>query len=121
VKRKTFRRLRTKTETQDHHHVYVVLLKPAAAKLRSVRAANSLRDSKKPCVYVGMTGLTPKERLANHKAGLKAASVVKKYGVRLLPRLFAHLNPMPYEAALQMEKDLAEDLRREGYTVAGGH
>jgi predicted GIY-YIG superfamily endonuclease len=112
VKRKTFRRLRTKTETQDHHHVYVVLLKPAAAKLR---------DSKKPCVYVGMTGLTPKERLANHKAGLKAASVVKKYGVRLLPRLFAHLNPMPYEAALQMEKDLAEDLRREGYTVAGGH
>jgi hypothetical protein len=28
---------------------------------------------------------------------------------------------MPYEAAVQMEVDLAEDLRREGYTVTGGH
>ena len=33
----------------------------------------------------------------------------------------AHLNPMPYEAAAQMENDLADDLRREGYTVTGGH
>jgi hypothetical protein len=30
------------------------------------------------------------------------------------------LNPMPFEAAAQMEKDLAEDLRAEGYTVTGG-
>jgi hypothetical protein len=28
---------------------------------------------------------------------------------------------MPYAAAVQMEQDLAEDLRREGYTVTGGH
>jgi hypothetical protein len=65
--------------------------------------------------------LTPKERFANHKAGIKAASVVKRYGLRLLPELFEHLNPMPDEAAAQMEKDLAEDLRRAGYTVTGGH
>jgi len=31
------------------------------------------------------------------------------------------LNPMPYEAAAEMERDLAEDLRNEGYTVTGGH
>jgi hypothetical protein len=28
---------------------------------------------------------------------------------------------MPFEAAAQMEKDFAEDLRRAGYTVTGGH
>jgi hypothetical protein len=28
---------------------------------------------------------------------------------------------MPFEAAAQMEKNLAEDLRRAGYTVTGGH
>jgi hypothetical protein len=28
--------------------------------------------------------------------------------------------PMPLEAAAQMEKDLTEDLRAEGYTVTGG-
>jgi hypothetical protein len=47
--------------------------------------------------------------------------LVKRYGIRLLPELYAHLNPMPYEAAAQMERDLTEDLRRAGYTVVGGH
>jgi len=91
------------------------------AKIRKVRAENPKRDSKKPCVYVGMSGLMSAERFANHKAGIKAAFVVKRHGLRLLPELFEHLNPMPYEAAAQMEKDLAEDLRRAGYTVTGGH
>ena len=43
------------------------------------------------------------------------------YGLRLLPEPYEHLNPMPYQAAAQMERDLAEDLRRAGYTVTGGH
>jgi hypothetical protein len=34
--------------------------------------------------------------------------------------LYEYLNPMPLEAAAQMEKGLTEDLRAEGYTVAGG-
>ena len=72
-------------------------------------------------MYVGMSGLTPQERFANHKQGIKSAAVVKRYGIRLLPELYAHLNPMPYEAAAQMEKDLAEDLRRAGSTVCGGY
>ena len=97
-----------------------MLLDPAADKIRSVRAANPKRDPRKPCVYVGMTGLTPEERFANHKDGIKSASVVERYGIRLLPELYLHLNPMPYEAAARMEMDLAEDLRRAGYTVTGG-
>ena len=67
-----------------------------------------------------MSGLSPEERFANHKQGIKSAGVVKRYGIRLLPELYAHLNPMPYAAAAQMELDLAEDLRRAGYTVTGG-
>jgi len=121
VRRRTLKQLRSKLESGDHHNVYVVLLDPAIGKLRKVRAENPERDPKKPCVYVGMTGLTPEERFANHKAGTKAAWVVKRYGIRLLPELYAHLNPMPYEAAAQMEQDLAEDLRRAGHTVTGGH
>ena len=30
----------------------------------------------------------------------------EKYGIRLMPELYEHLNPMPFEAAAQMEKDL---------------
>ena len=37
-----------------------------------------------------------------------------------MPEIFRHPNPMPFEAAAQMEKDLAEDLRAESYPVTGG-
>lgn len=121
MKRRTLKQLRPKRQPADHHHVYVVSLDPAVAKLKKVRADNPARDRKKPCVYVGMTGLTPEERFANHQAGTKAAWVVTRYGIRLLPELYEHLNPMPYEAAAKMEVDLAEDLRQAGYTVTGGY
>jgi hypothetical protein len=109
------------TPAKDHHNVYVVLLNPAAAKIRKVLLANPNRKPEKPIVYVGLTGFTPEERFANHKLGIKSSSLVKRFGIRLLPELYVHLNPMPYEAAAQMEKDLTEDLRRAGYTVVGGH
>ncbi len=103
-----------------HHNVYVILLHPAALKHPSIVRLNPKRDPSKPCVYVGMTGLPVEDRFENHKHGYKSAWVVKKYGVRLLPELYEHLNPMPFEAAAQMEMDLAADLRGEGYTVTGG-
>ena len=107
-------------EPTHHHHVYVVLLDQAATRERKLRALNPQRDPAKPAVYVGMTGIPPIERFQNHKDGYKASYWVCKYGIKLLPDLYEYLNPMPYEAASQMEKDLAEDLRSQGYTVCGG-
>lgn len=113
---------RSPRHTSKHHHnVYVVLLDGAAGRIRKVQRENPGRSSGLPCVYVGMTGLSPEERFQNHKEGIKDAWVVRRYGLRLMPELFVHLNPMPFEAAAQMERDLAEDLRRAGYTVTGGH
>ena len=103
-----------------HHNVYVVLLDPSVLLEPRVLAANPKRDPAKPCVYVGMTGIPPIERFQNHKDGYKASHHVRKYGVRLLPELYEYLNPMPFEAACQMEKELAEELREQGYTVCGG-
>ena len=95
-------------QARGHHHVYVVYLR------------NPKRDGKAG-YYVGMTGLTPEQRLANHKAGIKAASVVRRFGERLVPRLYAHLNPMSYEKAVRMEVALADSLRKRGFQVYGGH
>ena len=67
-----------------------------------------------------LAGLPVEHRFENHKKGYKSAWTVKKYGIRLMPELYEHLNPMPFEAAAQMEKDLTKDLRAEGYTVTGG-
>lgn len=71
--------------------------------------------------YVGMTGLTPEQRFENHKAGLKAARIVRKYGVRLVPTLYEHLNPMSFEDAVRMEGELAASLKKRGFQVFGGH
>lgn len=103
-----------------HHHVYVVLLDPGVTREPGVLAGNPARDPRRPCVYVGMTGISPEERFANHQAGYKASRHVFRYGVRLMPELYEYLNPMPYDAACQMEKELAEELRAAGYTVCGG-
>ena len=117
LKRKRIRRPREQT---FHHNVYVILLDDAVAKHPSILWLNPNRDALKPCVYVGMTGIPVEHRLENHKNGYKSAWVVRKYGLRLMPELYEHLNPMPFEAAVQMEIELAEDLRAEGYTVTGG-
>jgi hypothetical protein len=111
---------RFSAENAHHHNVYVILLDDAVLKNRFVHRLNPNRNPAKPCVYVGMTGLPVEHRFENHRNGYKSARIVEKYGVRLLPELFEHLNPMPFEAAAQMEKDLTEDLRTEGYTVLGG-
>ena len=121
MQRRTFRRIKAASSAGHHHSVYVVLLAPEAACLPEVRSANPTRDPSKPCVYVGMTGLSPDERFQNHKSGLKAARVVELFGVRLMPELYEVFNPMPFEAALEMERELAEDLRAQGYAVLGGH
>lgn|SRR5438552_13831553 len=120
MKRRTFRKLRAAAQSHFHHHVYVVLLEAQAAKDPKLLRANPKRDPAKPCLYVGMTGLPPEERFWNHRNGIKAARIVQRFGRHLLPALYECFNPMPFEAAAQMERDLAEDLRKQGYTVAGG-
>jgi hypothetical protein len=42
---------------------------------------------------------------------------VQRYGVRLMPELYAHLNPMTYDDALATEARLADELRSAGYAV----
>ena len=102
------KRKKKKSSASDHHCVYVVFLRDPGGDGRAG-------------YYVGMTGLTPEQRFANHKQGIKAARIVKRCGERLVPRLYAHLNPMPFAKAVAMEVFLAESLRKRGYRVYGGH
>ena len=99
------------------HNVYVVELADEVLLDRRFRKRNPGYVEGKPCVYVGMTGLAVAERFKNHKRGHKGNVFVLRFGTRLLPELFAHLNPMPYAAAMTMERELAEELREAGYGV----
>jgi len=99
------------------HNVYVIELDGRVLNHARFRAANPNRDITKPCVYVGCTGFSPEKRFEKHKAGIQANSYVQRYGLRLLPRLYAYANPMPYDAARDMEVELAIALQEEGYAV----
>lgn len=100
-----------------HHHVYVIELDESILKDKNFVSANPDRDPYLSCLYVGMTGLNPKQRFNNHKAGYKANKYVKKYGLHLLPSLYEYYNPMTYEQAAAKEVELADKLREQGYAV----
>ena len=107
-KKSKSRKSSKKSEAKNHHCVYVVFLR------------NPKGDGRAG-YYVGMTGLSPEQRFENHKSGHKAARIVKRCGERLVPRLYQHLNPMPYAKAKEMEVFLADSLRKRGFVVYGGH
>jgi len=101
---------------QRSHNVYVVELDEAVRKDKSFREKNEEQlDTGNPCFYVGMTGLDPELRYANHKAGTKHSRLVKKYGSRLRPEFYLAVNPMTHNDAAAMEKELAVRLRLAGY------
>jgi len=106
--------------TRYKHNVYVIELSPEVLQEARFRRANPQYDASKPCVYVGMTGLDPAERFRKHKAGIRANRFVQRYGLRLLPSLYACFNPMPYDGARDMEVELAIGLREDGYGVWQG-
>ena len=88
-----------------HHNLYVIELRPEIfEKERRFVQANPGWLPGKLCVYVGMTGLSPEERFKKHLQGEKDAWFVRRYGQRLLPELYRHFNPMPYDLARVMRK-----------------
>ena len=107
----------TRRAPRQSHHVYVVLLDGRVWNEPSFRKANPDHALGRPFVYVGMTGLDPDLRFDRHKAGIQSNRFVFEYGLRLLPQLYEVYNPMPYEAAREMEVELAIGLREAGYGV----
>jgi predicted GIY-YIG superfamily endonuclease len=105
---RTFRAT-TRGERGAGHSVYVILLHDPARVGRWG-------------LYVGQTARDPDWRFDQHKAGYKASGAVRRYGTRLLPELYAHLNPMRAWESIEIEAGLAEALRDEITPwVEGGH
>jgi hypothetical protein len=105
---RTFRAT-TAGEPGAHHCVYVILLYDSS---RGGRWG----------LYVGQTSLDPDWRFDQHKSGYKASRAARRFGVRLLPHLVEHLNPMQQWESLDLEAALAEAFRDTGILwVEGGH
>lgn len=100
-----------------HYHVYVVELGDAVWANARFRRCNPDYQLGMPLVYVGMTGLDPDVRFDKHKAGIQANNFVRDHGVKLRPDLYEVYNPMPYQAACEMEVELGIALREKGFGV----
>ena len=112
--------IRAKTPTPRRHSVYVVELDPVVLSIKRFRARNPDYVEGRACLYVGVTGLTPEERLEKHRAGWKANTYVRRHGKWLRRRLYERYNPMTYAEAQRREVELAQALRKRGYAVWQG-
>jgi hypothetical protein len=117
---KTSSRSRPPRRRRHRYSVYVVELARGVLYERKFQKCNPNYNPERPCVYVGMTGLDPDVRFDKHKAGIQSNRYVREYGVRLLPALYQAYNPMPYDAARDMEVELAIYLREQGFGVWQG-
>ena len=97
------------------YYVYVVQLKRPIVQKRKFTRENPQHVQGRPCVYVGMTGLTPEERFENHRTGHRASRFVRRFGKRLRKDLIE--GPMSRSEAKQRERALADALRERGWAV----
>ncbi len=100
-----------------HHIVYVIELDFSVLSDKKFRAANPHHNPRLPCLYVGSTGLTAKERFKNHRNGHKSNKYVRNHGIKLLPKMYEQYPAMTWEDALKKERNLAKELRGKGYAV----
>ncbi len=98
------------------YRVYVIELADAAGP------GGTRRNPARPCVYVGQSAKSPEDRFAQHKRGERRSRCVERHGLQLLPALYNHLPAFTARAEAEAgEKACAEELKRRGYTVRGGH
>ena len=98
--------------------LYVIELDPAVREVKRFREANPDARLDKPCLYVGMTALTPEARFERHKLGIQAGRrIAMRFGVRLRRRYYERLNPLTNDEAKAEESALAARLRKRGFAV----
>jgi len=100
------------------YYVYVINLDKEVRRSKKFRDYNPKMKRRKTCLYVGQTSHDPKIRFQQHKNGYKSNRFVKKYGVKLNPRIYNRYNPIQTRREAELfEQQLAEKLRRKGHGV----
>ena len=97
--------------------VYAIDLDESVLEDPDFRKANPRYIAGKPCVYIGMTSLTIRERYTQHLGGINSSRIARNWGRRLLPDLVTTRKPTLRRWALKHERLTARQLRARGYGV----
>jgi Uri superfamily endonuclease len=116
------RALARSDERQERlYYVYVIRLRDEVIRNRQFAKRNEQYLEGKPCVYVGSSVRTPKERLQQHLDGQRANRVAHEFGWCLTAKHYAKYNPMKTrQEAEKREVEIASTLRRKGFAVWQG-
>ena len=110
--RRAARRVRAQTHRARgvRHNLYVILLDSCGSKDGGWG------------LYVGESSRPPHVRFEEHMGGIRSGRGVQERAVKLLPKLFQHLNPCKRSEAKLLEKQLAAALSEAGvpYVQGGG-
>ena len=100
------------------YNVYVIELDKEVLNSKKFRVKNPNMNPRLACFYVGQTTHDPNTRFKQHKEGYKANRFAKKYGFRLVPKIFSHFNPIAKRKdAERIEQWIAKKLREKGHGV----
>ena len=101
------------------YYVYVIDLdKKVLEKEKKFRDANPQYVEGKPCVYVGQSYLTPRERYEQHKSGVRSNKYAKLYGRWVKRKNIPDKNPhKTRESAEEREPEIAKILKARGWAV----
>jgi hypothetical protein len=100
------------------YFVYVIKLDKKVLKSKKFRQANPTMKRRKACFYVGQTCRDPEIRFQQHKQGYKSNGFVKRFGLKLKPRIYHKYNPIKTRKEAEIvEQQLTEKLRNRGYGV----
>lgn len=97
--------------------LYVIDLRKTARTNRRFTKASPEYVPRKPCVYVGLTFRTAKERFDQHMQGIRSARIVHRYGRRVRDKDCKCLRPMTRAGAEKKEAAYAKRLRARGWAV----
>jgi len=97
---------------------YVVELSHSVLLEKAFLTCNPGYIEGRACLYVGMSSHSPEERALQHLEGTKNVSrIAHTYGVGLRMDLVKNLKRVRRTWAMRYEKQLARELRSQGYGV----
>ena len=104
-----------RTESPRDRTVYVIALEPTVMRKKAYLKANAQYAVGNPCVYVGMTALTPEARYQQHKSGVRANKYARDFGLRIIEE--ECIAALTYQEAQVKEVQLATTLRHRGWAA----